>query len=93
MILMVLADICRPDMLKEKFSVYGEVGDVYIPRLPGSSDPRGFAFVRFVNQRDGEEAMKGLDNTEIDGREIHIQEAKDKRPDFRNNRNNNNGGG
>ena len=71
----------RPEMLKDKFSAYGDVGDVYIPRSHGSSDPRGFAFVRFLDKKDAEDAMTGLDGAEIDGREIRIQEAKQRRPE------------
>jgi RNA recognition motif-containing protein len=33
-------------------------------------NPRGFAFVRFVSVDDAEDAIKGLDRTEIDGQEI-----------------------
>lgn len=84
--------ISRPDILKEKFNAYGEVGDVYIPRVPGSSDPRGFAFIRFLNKKDADDALQALDNTEIDGRVIRIQEAKEKRPDHSNNNRNNRGG-
>jgi RNA recognition motif-containing protein len=68
-------------MLKEKFGEFGEVGDVYIPRNFGTQDPRGFAFVRFLDKRDAEDAQRGLDGTMIDGREIKIQEAKEKRPE------------
>ena len=67
------------DNLKEKFSAYGEVGDVYIPRHFGSAEPRGFAFVRFLDKRDAEDAQRALDGTEMDGREIHIQEAQQRR--------------
>ena len=41
---------------------YGEVGDVYIPRDHHTGDPRGFAFVRFKNRDDAEEAMKQEDD-------------------------------
>ena len=36
-------------------------------------EPRGFAFVRFVERRDAEEAMRALEGKEVDGREIHIE--------------------
>lgn len=60
--------------------MYGEVGDVYIPRHFRSNDPKGFAFVRFLDRRDMEDAQRAMDGQEIDGREIKIQEAKEKRP-------------
>jgi RNA recognition motif-containing protein len=67
--------------LKEKFSAHGEVGDVYIPRKPGSTEPKGYAFVRFLDKTQAEEAQRSLDGVEIEGREISIQEAKQRRPD------------
>jgi len=42
------------DMLKRVFEKYGEVGDVYIPRDPYKQESRGFAFVRFYDDRDAE---------------------------------------
>jgi len=68
--------------LRAAFSPFGEIGDVYIPRSFQSSEPRGFAFVRFNEKRDADEAQKALDNTEIDGRTVTIQEAQKRRPDF-----------
>ena len=66
----------RPESLREKFSAYGDVGDVYIPRNYGTNEPRGFAFVRFIDKRDAEDAQRALDGAEIDGREIRIQEVR-----------------
>jgi arginine/serine-rich splicing factor 2 len=71
--------IFRTDLLREKFERYGEIGDVYIPRDFHSHEPKGFAFVRFVNDREGEDALREMDGKEIDGRIIRIQEAKEKR--------------
>jgi RNA recognition motif-containing protein len=67
------------DVLKEVFSKYGEVGDVYIPRNFSTNEPKGFAFVRFPNRSDAEEAMRSMEGGEIEGRVISIQEAKEKR--------------
>lgn len=68
-------------MLKDKFGAFGEVGDVYIPRQYGSSEPRGFAFVRFANREQAEEAQRALDGTELEERTLRIQEAKERRPE------------
>lgn len=64
------------DLLREKFSSFGDVGDVYIPRKRGSTDNRGYAFVRFTTEEDGRRAMEGMAGQEIDGNVIGIQEAK-----------------
>ncbi len=37
---------------------------------------RGFGFVRFTDRRDAEEAMQGMEGAMIDGREIHVMEAR-----------------
>ena len=66
----------RTDSLREKFSHYGDIGDVYIPRNYSTNEPRGFAFVRFADKRDAEDAQRALDGAEIDGREIRIQEVR-----------------
>eukprot|EP01033_Poteriospumella_lacustris_P011505 gene11505-8189_t len=69
------------DLLREKFSSFGDVGDVYIPRKRGSTDNRGYAFVRFTTEEVGRRAMEGMTGQEIDGNVIGIQEAKQPRPE------------
>jgi RNA recognition motif-containing protein len=78
-ILLIIIYFIRNESIKDKFSPYGEIGDVYIPRSFGSSEPRGFAFVRFIDKKDAEDAQRALDGTELDGREIKIQEARERR--------------
>lgn len=52
---------------------YGELGDVYMPRDLRSGEPRGFAFVRFMDQRDADDAIDRLDGEFFAGRELRIQ--------------------
>ena len=66
--------------LEHVFSKYGELGDVYIPRDRYKQESRGFAFVRFYERRDAEDAMDSLHGKVIDGREIRVQMAKYGRP-------------
>jgi RNA recognition motif-containing protein len=47
-------------ILREMFGRYGEVGDVYIPRNYANKQSKGFAFVRFIEKSDAEDAVKGL---------------------------------
>ena len=68
------------DDLKRIFCKYGEIGDVYIPRDRFNRESRGFAFVRYYDRRDAEDAMDSLDGTIVDGRELRVQLAKYGRP-------------
>jgi arginine/serine-rich splicing factor 2 len=76
-----LFSVFRVDSLKEKFSAFGEVGDIYIPRMTGSMEPRGYAFVRYMSHENAEDAMKEMDGKEFEGLVLHVHEAKAKRPD------------
>lgn len=69
-----------PEDLKRVFEKYGDVGDVYIPRHPYTRESRGFAFVRFYDNRDAEDAMDSLDGYILDGRELRVQMARYGRP-------------
>lgn len=69
-----------PDDIKPIFEKYGEVGDIYIPRDRYTKESRGFAFVRFYDKRDAEEAMERLDGYVMDNREMRVQLARYGRP-------------
>ncbi|KAJ0177036.1 hypothetical protein K1T71_007045 [Dendrolimus kikuchii] len=59
-----------PEDLRRVFERCGEVGDIYIPRDRYTRESRGFAFVRFYDRRDAEEALDSLDGRMLDGREL-----------------------
>ena len=69
-----------PEELKPVFERYGDVGDIYIPRDRFTKESRGFAFVRFYDRRDAEDAMDRLDGYVLDGREMRVQTARYGRP-------------
>ncbi len=69
-----------PEDLKRVFEKFGDVGDVYIPRDRFTRESRGFAFVRFYDKRDAEDAMDTMDGAVLDGRELRVQEARYGRP-------------
>ena len=58
----------------------GDVGDIYIPRDRFTRESRGFAFVRYYDSRDAEDAMDSMDGAIMDGRELRVQLAKYGRP-------------
>ncbi|XP_065358613.1 serine/arginine-rich splicing factor 2 [Calliphora vicina] len=85
-----------PEDLRRVFERCGDVGDIYIPRDRYTRESRGFAFVRFYDKRDAEEALEAMDGRKLDGRELRVQMARYGRPTSpSNNRRNNNrrGGG
>lgn len=69
----------KEDLL-QAFEKYGEVGDVYIPRDPYTRENKGFAFVRYYEKRDAEDAIDSMDGAVLDGRELRVQTAKYGRP-------------
>uniref|UniRef100_T1J1U9 Serine/arginine-rich splicing factor 2 n=1 Tax=Strigamia maritima TaxID=126957 RepID=T1J1U9_STRMM len=69
-----------PEDLRRAFEKYGEVGDVYIPRDRFTRESRGFAFVRFYDKRDAEDALEAMDGQMLDGRELRVQMARYGRP-------------
>mmetsp|Transcript_25231 Transcript_25231/g.40392 ORF Transcript_25231/g.40392 Transcript_25231/m.40392 type:complete len:170 (+) Transcript_25231:137-646(+) len=65
--------------LREKFEKFGDVGDVYIPR------DRNFAFVRYKEKRDAEDAIDAMDGKEIMGQKVNCsmsQQAKKAPEDY-----------
>ena len=42
--------------------------------------PRGFAFVEMSSEQDAQGAINALDDTELDGRNIKVNEAKERQP-------------
>ncbi|CAH1793846.1 unnamed protein product [Owenia fusiformis] len=70
----------NPDDLKRHFDKFGEVGDIYIPRDRRTKESRGFAFVRYYDKRDAEDAMDEMDGAIVDGRELRVQIARYGRP-------------
>jgi len=69
----------RPEDIRTTFSRFGDIRDVYIPTDFYSKKPRGFAFVEFFDKRDASAALDNLEHHEIDGREISVVFAKDRR--------------
>ena len=69
----------KADELKEHFSKYGEVRDVYLPRDYHTQRPRGFGFIEFQNFSEAKEALEQLDGSEIMGSVVKIVFAREGR--------------
>merc|ERR1712235_201925 len=67
------------ETLRRKFGKYGEIGDVYVPK-DKYGESRGFAFVRFYDKRDAEDAIDAMDGKELDGRDLRVDIARHDRP-------------
>lgn len=67
------------DKLKELFSKFGEVVDaVIITDKFNDNRSKGFGFVEFANDADAKKAIEEMNEKEIDGRNIKVNEARPK---------------
>lgn len=66
------------ESLREAFEKFGEVTDAVIITDRETGRSRGFGFVTFQNNDDAESAVKAMDGTELDGRTIRVNEAKER---------------
>ncbi|KAK3123961.1 hypothetical protein QOZ80_8AG0638630 [Eleusine coracana subsp. coracana] len=69
----------RPEDLRAPFERFGPVRDVYIPKDYYSGEPRGFAFVEFVDPYDASEAQYHMNRQVFFGREITVVLAAESR--------------
>ncbi len=64
------------DDLHNAFSAYGEVSSAKIIMDRETGRSKGFGFVEMPNDDEGQEAIKGLDGTDVGGRNIKVNEAR-----------------
>lgn len=69
----------KVDELREIFSKYGTITDVYIPKDYNTRKPRGFGFVEFKDPDDVKEALEQLQGYKMGDRELVLQEAQNRR--------------
>jgi RNA recognition motif-containing protein len=70
----------RDEGLGEAFGAFGSVTEakVIMDRETGRS--RGFGFVTFDSDDDAESAMREMDGQSLDGRNIRVNEARERAP-------------
>jgi RNA recognition motif-containing protein len=64
------------EKLKQTFEKHGSVVSAKVILDRGTSRSKGFGFVEMENSEDASKAMRALNNSEIDGRNIVVNEAK-----------------
>ena len=64
--------------LKDLFSKFGTVTSAKIIMDRETNKSRGFAFIEMSSQDEGEKAIAGLNNKEIEGRALSVSLAREK---------------
>ncbi len=67
------------EALQELFTKYGEVVSAKIIKDRYSGRSKGFGFVEMANKDDGEKAVQGLNDSEVEGRNIRVNFARPRR--------------
>ena len=60
----------------EAFAAFGDVTYVQLISVMFSGESNGFGFVEMENNNEADEAIKGLNDTSLKGRDIKVNQAK-----------------
>jgi RNA recognition motif-containing protein len=66
------------DELKEAFERFGEVESARVIMDRVTNRSRGFGFVEMPNASEGQAAISAMDGTEVQGRQLKVNEARPK---------------
>ena len=69
------------EKLKEAFSSYGEIEEATVIKDKYSGRSKGFGFVTFKDDESAKKAISEMNEKEIDGRSVKVNEAKPMDPD------------
>ena len=64
------------DALSEAFSAFGEVGAVRIIRDGTTGESKGFGFVTMEDDAEGDAAIEGMNEKELDGQAIKVEKGR-----------------
>jgi RNA recognition motif-containing protein len=64
--------------LEKAFAAYGQVTSAKIVRDRDTGRSKGYGFVEMPNDEEGNRAIEGLNNSQLDGREIVVKPANPK---------------
>lgn len=67
------------DSLKDLFSSYGDVADAVVIRDRETGRSRGFGFVDLSDDEAGNSAIEAMHGTEIEGRDLVVNQAQERK--------------
>ncbi len=73
------------DELRNMFSQYGTIESVNIITDRFSGQSKGFGFIEMSNADEAQQAIDGMNQQELGGRTLKVNEAREKRNDNRRN--------
>jgi len=66
------------ESLREIFEPHGEVSSIKVIKDRETGRSRGFGFVEMPNDEQGRAAISAIDGTEIDGRQLKADQARER---------------
>ncbi len=66
------------DDLREAFESFGQVTSVKVIKDRFTGEPRGFGFIEMPAKQEAKSAMDGLNTTELKGKPIIVNEARER---------------
>lgn len=75
----------KEEELREMFSEYGEITSINLIKDRFSGQSKGFGFIDMPNNSEADKAIKALNKSMLQGREIKVNQAeqRSKRPSYR----------
>ncbi|MEM9083472.1 MAG: RNA-binding protein [Planctomycetota bacterium] len=67
---------CTEDDLREAFSAHGEVTSTAVITDRETGRSRGFGFVEYANDEEGNKAIEAMNGANLDGRTLNVNEAR-----------------
>jgi len=64
------------DELRDTFAAYGQVESANLITDKFTGDSKGFGFVEMPNNSEADAAIKGLNETQLKGRPLRVNQAK-----------------
>ncbi|TGM51455.1 RNA recognition motif domain-containing protein [Leptospira vanthielii] len=74
----------KEENIRQIFSVYGVIQDLKMIHDRETGNFRGFAFITYANPDEAEEAVTQMNGQPVDGRNLKVTFAEDKRKEKQN---------